>query len=205
MIRPEHHGALRPYLLPGERLLWTGRPKRGLLLRAADLYLIPFSLVVLGLGLLWVRQLSRFGRPDAMFLLFGGLFLAGAAYGAAGRFLVDALVRARLLYAVTDRRVLILRTGQWPRCRSLDLRHLPMLELSAGTGGRGTISFDVPSAPGFWTRSHQPEWTPALARVPRFLAIDNAAQTYDLIARQSERLRREALAALPPEQRAFIG
>lgn len=41
----EPYSALTPYLHPGERLLWAGRPKRGLLLRGEDAFLIPFSLI----------------------------------------------------------------------------------------------------------------------------------------------------------------
>jgi hypothetical protein len=39
---------LEPELLPGERLIWTGKPGKGLLLRSSDWFLIPFSFVWFG-------------------------------------------------------------------------------------------------------------------------------------------------------------
>jgi hypothetical protein len=205
MIHPDLHAALRPFLLPGERPLWAGRPKQGLLLRAADLYLVPFSLFFLGFAIVWNQGLwSDFGAAFP-FDLIGAVLLLSGAYAALGRFLVDAVLRSKTLYAVTDRRILIHRGGPWRSLRALELNHLPMLELRQQAGGRGTINFDAPPDPSWWSNGHKPEWTPLLSNVPRFLAIDGAAAVYDLISREAERLRRERLASLPPGQANLIG
>jgi len=205
MVRPEFHAALRPWLLPGERLLWAGLPKRGLLLRSADLYLVPFSLFFIGFALLWNQGVWRWGDTPFPFAVAGAALLLGAAYVSVGRFLVDAVVRAKLLYAVTDRRIVILRRPPWSRFRALDLSCLPVLELQQGPGGRGTINFDVPPDLGWWSHAHQPEWTPGLSKVPRFLEIEGAASVYDLVSRECERRRAERLAGLPPDRAALIG
>jgi len=42
-IDPELEAKLKPELFPGEELLWAGTPKRGIVFRLLDLYLIPFS------------------------------------------------------------------------------------------------------------------------------------------------------------------
>lgn len=205
MVRPEFHAALRQWLLPGERLVWAGPPKQGLLLRSADLYLIPFSLFFVGFAVVWNQGVWRAGGTPFLFAIAGAAILLSGAYVSLGRFLVDAIVRAKLLYAVTDRRILILRRPPWSSFRALDLSYLPVLELQQSARGRGTIVFDVAPDPGWWSHAHQPEWTPALSKVARFLEIDGAAAVYDLISRACERLRRERLAAIPPERAAFIG
>jgi hypothetical protein len=39
---------LQDELQPGEQLLWSGRPPRGLILHAYDAFLIPFSIFWMG-------------------------------------------------------------------------------------------------------------------------------------------------------------
>ncbi|HEX8655598.1 MAG TPA: hypothetical protein VF693_10290 [Allosphingosinicella sp.] len=205
MVRPEFHATLRQWLLPGERLLWAGPPKQGLLLRSADLYLVPFSLFFVGFAIVWSQGAWRMGDPSFLFAIAGAALLLGAAYVSLGRFLVDAVLRAKLLYAVTDRRIVILRRPPWSSFRAFDLSNLPVLELQQSARGRGTIIFDVAPEPSWWPRTQQPEWAPALSKVPRFLEIDGAAAVYDLISRECERRRAERLARLPADRAAFIG
>jgi hypothetical protein len=204
MVHPELHAVLRPYLLRGERLVWAGRPKRGLVFQAGDLIAVPFSLVWTAVA----ASIALADRPwlrDPLSLAFSILFAASAIYMTVGRFVQDAWLRSRLFYAVTNRRVLMLRAGPFSRLRALELRYLPVLDLSERGSGRGTILFDTPPAGEFWEGKIHLEWAPAASKLPRFLDIESARDVYELIARECERVRREALAALPQERRDFIG
>ena len=133
----------RPYLLSGERILWTGQPKQGLTLGKRDAILIPFSLMWCGFIIFWnidVWSAPKTGTPDDWFFELWGLpFLAFGLYLVLGRFLHDAWIRKNLVYAVTDRRILF-RRGT--RITSRDIKSLPMLEFSERRDGTGTIVFD---------------------------------------------------------------
>jgi hypothetical protein len=186
MVRPEHHAALRPYLHAGERLLWAGRPKSGIGLRPLDLWLIPLSLFTPPF-MLYLWQLDDDPAPAFASPFLPLLLVAFGLYFLFGRFLQEAWLRSRSLYAVSDRRVIMLRTGRFARVRTIELRYLPTLELRERGGGRGTIRFDVGDKHPLL--GEVPEWVPAASRVPQFLDIDGARSVYDLIAREGERIR----------------
>ena len=91
-----------------ELLLWSGRPPRGLLLRTMDFFLIPFSLFWCGFALFWESTVFAMHAPF-FFKLWGLPFVAVGLYFVVGRFFVDAWIRGRTLYAVTNERVIIAR------------------------------------------------------------------------------------------------
>lgn len=129
-----------PYLDPGEAIVWSGRPPRGLLLRAADVFLIPFSFVWFG-GVLFAFAGAIDGRnaSGGLFHPVLALFLLVGFYIAFGRFLVDAFSRTRTFYAVTDRRALILGGLKSANIKSMPLQ--PGLEVSVSGKGRGSVKF----------------------------------------------------------------
>jgi hypothetical protein len=121
---------LRARLEPGETLLWSGQPWEGLILRAYEPLLIPFTLAFTGvlyailaqtLTALFLHSPSELLAVLASLVLVPG-FLFGAFYLFAGRFLFDGALRKRTLYAVTNRRLLILSGlfRRWMRERSLE-------------------------------------------------------------------------------------
>ena len=116
-------------LLPHERLLWQGRPAGGLIFQTSDILAIPFSLLWGGFALFWNVSVWTIADGAPWFFKLWGLpFLAVGLYITVGRFFADMWMRNRLLYAVTDRRILILRSYS-STIRSYDIQHLPALEL----------------------------------------------------------------------------
>jgi hypothetical protein len=127
-------------LEPGEKLLWEGRPRQGLMLRPRDTFMIPFSILWCGFAIFWESSVLSQSAPG-FFALWGIPFVAAGLYFVFGRFLYDAFVRSGTFYALTDRRVLISAGGFRREVRSLILEGLTDLRLSENGDGRGTIKF----------------------------------------------------------------
>jgi len=182
---------LQSYLLAGEQLLWTGRPRQGILFRPADTLLIPFSLAWGGFAIFW--NVSVWTMPAPLpFALVGLPFLAMGIYMILGRFLHDAAIRRSQVYAVTNQRVISLRDGRRPKVQTLELGYLPMLELKE-SGRGGTISFEPGSSwSDMWSDSGWGMWVPSASPTVRFASIDEPRRVYELIRRESDRRRRES-------------
>ena len=54
---------IRNELGPGEQLIWAGRPRLGLMLRAMDVFLIPFSIMWGGFAIFWETMVLLGGAP----------------------------------------------------------------------------------------------------------------------------------------------
>lgn len=138
-LSPDSAAVMTAHLAPGERLLWAGQPKQGFALRALDYLTIPFMLCWLtfvvelvasvlkqeGSGTLW------FAIP---FLLFGAWFLVG-------RFWLDAKLRGRTFYGLTDRRAIIVIYWLRQQMRSVYLQELTDLRFTHRSDGTGTLEF----------------------------------------------------------------
>jgi hypothetical protein len=134
--------ALRAALEPGERLIWSGRPPRGLMLRGSDAFAIPFSFVWCAFAVFWEWNVITRHAP-VLFVLWGAPFIAVGLYLVAGRFAVDVWRRSRTVYGVTDRRVLILTRAGQRDLRSLGLAGVTEIGLHEGPSGRGTLTFGL--------------------------------------------------------------
>jgi len=174
---------LNDQLLPGERVVWSGIQGQGLLLTGADALMIPFSLVWCGFAIFWETSVLSTPAPF-FFRLFGIPFVLIGLYVVIGRFLLDAWVRRGMQYAVTNKRILISRTGPFAKLTAVSLDNLPEATLTERGNGRGTIRFGQPAQ--FWTRSGgYTSWTPSLDSTPQFLNIEDARSVFNQLQSQS--------------------
>jgi hypothetical protein len=175
--------AFQPYLLPGERILWTGRPKQGFALRPMDAFLIPFSLVWTGFviaAFVPTTDSGTAGFPNVILIVF----LVIGIYFTVGRFIQDAAMRRRTSYGLTDQRALF-RRGT--KLTSLDLRHLPKLELSERRDGTGTIAFQDGGFATYNRYSGLNWWVPSMVVSSGFFGIERARDVYQMIRENSGR------------------
>ncbi len=165
-------------LLKGEKIVWWGQPGQGLLFTSRDWLLIPFSLLWGGFAFFWETTVLNTNAPFFM-KLWGVPFVLIGLYFVAGRFLFDAWIRRGMNYAVTDKRVLILRSGPFNKFSAISLDQLPDANLSESADGRGTIRFGAPAP--YWAGRGFSAWTPALDPTPQFIAIEDARRVFDYI------------------------
>jgi hypothetical protein len=153
---------IRPELLPGETVLWAGRPTSGVIFHHQDRLLIPFSLfwggitLACSIGLLIV---AARGDRSALLGLLVALPMAGIGqYAMWGRFLLDESKKKRTFYAVTDRRVLAVQTCDFKGCAE---RNVAMANIDSSprpikepdSRGIGTVRFTpLPLIPTGWSR-----------------------------------------------------
>ncbi len=183
---------IQNYFLPGEKLLWSGRPKQGLMLYKKDLLLVPFSLMWGGFAIFWEIMAVRQINAPFFFRLWGVPFILIGLYLIVGRFAVDAIVRAGTQYAVSNQRIMVLRSGWFSKLLTISLDRLPTLDLNQNDDGSGTISFGDDGLTGYGRRRGMGMWTPALSNVPQFLGIADVRQAFDIIESARYRVERSS-------------
>ena len=131
---------LQSELSSGETILWSGRPRQGVLFRTSDTFLIPFSLLWGGFAIFWVLGAYASGAPF-FFVLFGVPFVLMGIYMIIGRFYVDSIMRKNTVYGVTNDRVVILTELFSKKTKSLNLATISDITFTSKSDGTGSICF----------------------------------------------------------------
>lgn len=172
-------------LLPGESIVWRGRPKQGFMLTPRDGFLIPFSLFWGGFAIFWESTALQAKAPFP-FALFGVPFVLIGLFMIFGRFVLDAWLRKHIDYALTDRRVLIVRGGPWPSVQAMSLDRLPEATLNEAADGRGTIRFGS-QAPMWGNRNGNfGSWIAALDPTPQFLLVEDGRRVFAAVQERAQ-------------------
>lgn len=184
--------SISSYLRADEKLLWKGRPQQGIRLAGSDVFMVPFSLLWAGV----VVTIFGIGGAEIMsagfpFVLFPLIFGLAAVYVTIGRLIHDAWIRSNIEYAMTDRRVIILKSGIGSDLTTLDIGRIDQINFKP-RGDRGDIVFGpTQSFFGLGTRSFRNSfavWTPSLSETPQFIGVENGRRLFD----QIEGLRAQA-------------
>lgn len=128
-------------LLRGERVLWAGQPKQGLLFAPVDFAPVVISLVAAAVLVFTLYGWLAAGGPAPVGRRGGPVvFAAGWAVLYGGRHLLDAHIRRHTTYAVTDRRIIILQEAFLGGITVLVRAGLDIIELQQWPSGQ-TLSF----------------------------------------------------------------
>ena len=136
----ESDARFQKYLKQDESVVWSGRPKRGIQIRDADLILIPMSIIMIGFAIILNYTLLHY-ESSFVFKMFGVLLAGAGIYVGILRFFTDASRRAHTFYCITTRRVLILVANKKQRIRTLPLKNIDRMDKILEKDGSGFIIF----------------------------------------------------------------
>jgi hypothetical protein len=173
----EIENELRQILSNDEKLLWTGRPKKGVVIRSTDIFLIPFSFLWFGFAIFWEYNVFRTGI--GFLALFGIPFILVGLYISVGRFFIDALKRKNTIYGITDNRVIIKSGLINKEIKSLNIRTISDLTFKEKTNGTGTISLG-PTDSRYSMFNRMGYW-PGLKSQSSLEFIDEVRKVYDIL------------------------
>ncbi len=169
---------LQPLLLNGEKVLWTGKPKSGILLKSTDWFLIPFSFLWFGFAIFWESSVIISGAPF-FFKLWGIPFLIVGFYITIGRFIFEAIKRKNTMYGITDNRIIIY-SGLWNKStKSYNIKSVSDLSFSEKSNGSGTINIG-PDDTGYNIR-YGLNIFPGSNSSPKLEGIENVRNLYEMI------------------------
>jgi len=161
----------------GERQLWAGAPRQGIVFRGADVFMIPFSLFWGGFAVFFVATVARSHGPR-LFLFWAIPFVLVGLYITVGRFFLDARRRARTTYAVTSDRVIINSGLFVPTTKSLNVRTISDVTLQERSNGTGTITFGATFP--FVAMYAGTSW-PGVPQTPSLEMIPDARRVFNII------------------------
>lgn len=134
-----HEEKFRQYLKEGEQVLWTGKPKAGLLLRDADIIVLPVSIILIGFAVVLDYVMLQMESPLVFKALGVFLAMAGIYFGGL-RFFLDRQKRRNIFYAITNKRVLVI-SGSKQKLKTLPLQNIDRLDKTEEKDGSGFIIF----------------------------------------------------------------
>lgn len=196
--------AIREELLNGETIEWTGQPDPSIIFSKADIFLVPFSLLWGGFAIFMVWGIlsspSHHNGNDhssiptffaMLTMLIPLAFVLIGQYMIWGRFVYRAWRRKRTVYAVTNKRVIVLTTARRKNVQAVFIREIPTMNKSVGRRGIGTLVFG--NADGAWSDYGNTGLGSRYPLPPIFYDIRDAGNVYDLV----NRLRNE------PEEKRY--
>ena len=113
----------------GDRILWKGRPEKGITMRPDELATIPFGIFFTLFALFWISMAIQAGP----FALFGIPFVLVGLYMVGGRFIINEHMKKNTAYVITDKAIIRKRGSRVDVWYGRDLSNMQVFVHKNGT------------------------------------------------------------------------
>ncbi len=137
---------VKPYLDSDEDVLWCDKPTKILVFSTADIFTTMFGFVWLSFSIFWTVTafMATNDADDAVFSIFpvfGLPFVFIGMYLLFFRYVISAIQRKRMIYAITNKRVLIVHTGRKQYVQEYRYTDISNVQMKCDNNDVGSIFF----------------------------------------------------------------
>jgi len=170
-------------LLSNENVLWKGSPSLSKHFTKQDAFLIPLSVIWTGF-MLYVFIIELFA--GTFFVVVSGMFVIYGFYLIFGRFIVKRLTKRNTIYAITNLRILIIKTNSEGIKKSISSREIKAISddsISCDKKGIGTIIFDAISSQQAINLNMGMDFLVNTSKIIAFFDVENCKHVYGIYER----------------------
>ena len=128
---------LNSELVPGEAVLWKGKPDEKHTMTPQDAFMVPFSIMWCGFAIFW-EAIVLFMDAPIIFKIWGIPFVCVGLYFVFGRFIHQKHTFKNTRYVLTTHRAICYKKGKITSC---DYVNEPTITVKPKKDGSGTITF----------------------------------------------------------------
>lgn len=137
MIENDNYRIFKAYMSNDEYIVWKGKPGKGKLFKAEDIFLIPFSIIWCGGALVWTS--IAISEKIFTFILIGIFFSIVGLYISVGRYIHKIYRRKNTRYIITNKKVLICYKN---KISTLNRSCIFQMNMKTYKNGSGNITFE---------------------------------------------------------------
>lgn len=138
---------LKKYLETDEVLIWAGQPKKGIVFEISDIFKTLFILAFFVFTYVAIKLLA--GISVIIAIPIGIIFFSVGILLGFGRFFIDAELRKKTFYGLTDKRIIITSSLAHKKIQSVYFSSKPKIEFIPNLDGTSTIELGIKEPAGF--------------------------------------------------------
>lgn len=168
---------IKKYLEGDEILIWAGQPQKGIVFEISDVFKTMFIIVFFAFTYFAIKLLA--GISLIIAIPIGIVFITGGILLGIGRFIIDAELRKKTFYGLTNKRIIINSSITHKKIQAVYFSSKPKIEFLPNHNGVSTIDIGITEPTG--ARGIGLKWIPNVKGYTYLYRIAEGEQVHQKI------------------------